>query len=64
MKRIFVLFSLLLMSASAIGQNRVPFGVDATADCFLPADKISSVSIGIEARARLGERGAGVTYYF
>ena len=56
MKRIIVLFAFLLLALSAMGQNRVRFGVDATADCFLPADKISSVSIGIGARARLAER--------
>ena len=56
MKRIIVLFAFLLLALSAVGQNRGRFGIDATADCFLPADRLSSVSIGIGARARLGER--------
>ena len=70
MKRIFVLFAFLLMTVSATGQNKVRFGVDATADCFLPANSISSTSFGIGVRTRLGERGqwlnlvSGIRYIY
>lgn len=56
MKRIIVLFAFLLMVVSALGQNKVRVGVDASADCFLPANNVSSVSPGLGVRARLGER--------
>ena len=29
-----MLFAALLLAVSALGQNRIHFGIDATADCF------------------------------
>ena len=56
MKRIIVLCTALLLAVSALGQNKVRVGIDASADCFLPANNVSAVSLGLGARARLGER--------
>lgn len=56
MKRIIVLCTALLLAVSALGQNKVRVGIDASADCFLPANNASAVSLGLGARARLGER--------
>ncbi len=57
MKRILIVITVLLIALSARGQSvGVRFGVDVTADCFLPMNSRVLPSFGLGVRARLGER--------
>jgi hypothetical protein len=55
MKKIIVFFAACMIALSAMGQSKVHVGIDASTDCFLPANSRRCLSFGLGVRTRLGE---------
>ena len=57
MRKVFALFTLLLISVSIMGQDNKVFhvGIDTSVDCFASLENKISPSFGIGVRSRLGE---------